>query len=184
MTADHTLADRLATDLDRAFPHLVRGHVDDVYSGVRRLVPSFADAEDVTQETFLRAYRALLTYDETRIRALRLRGWLWTIAVNLCRNAARSRSRRPEEPGLDDRPEPAAGDDPADLAVQSGDRDDWSHRLGALPTPMRHAVVLRHVADLPYADIAVALERPVGTVKADVHRGLERLRRMLEEEDT
>ena len=87
----------LAADRDAAFPHLVRALIDGVYSGALRLTGSRADAEDVTQEAFLRAYRALGAYPPERIRELRLREWVWTIAANLCRNRARSRQRHPEE---------------------------------------------------------------------------------------
>ena len=82
---------RLANNLDGAFPDLVRNLQHGVYSGVLRMVPSAADAEDITQETFIRAYRALSKYEPARIQELNLRGWIWTIALNLCRNAARTR---------------------------------------------------------------------------------------------
>jgi RNA polymerase sigma factor (sigma-70 family) len=166
----------LARDLDRAFPGLVVEFQDGIYSGVRRLVPTAADAEDITQETFVRAYRALAGYPEERIRDLRPAAWLWTIALNLCRNAARARSRRPAGSPLESAPEPADLADTAEAAVQAVTDEKWRMRLGTLTESQRTAVVLRHVVGLPYADIAAALERPVGTVKADVHRGLSRLR--------
>ena len=93
--------DRLAANLDRAFPELVRQMERPLYSGVRRMVPTGADAEDITQEVFIRAYRALSEYSPERIGQLNLPGWLWTIAMNLCRNAARTRSRRPRTVELD-----------------------------------------------------------------------------------
>lgn len=181
MPATQGLAASLAGDVDSAFPALVDQHLDGIYSGVRRLVPTSADAEDVTQEVFLRAYRALTGYDRERIAALQVRGWLWTIAANLCRNAARTRSRRALTVPIDLAPDPAAADDPAGVAVESVADADWRRRLENLPLPMRTAVVLRHVVGLPYDEIATALGRPVGTVKADVHRGVQRLRTMLEE---
>src|SRR5690606_22516524 len=76
------LCRRLAADLDGAFPDLVDALASDVYSGLRRLAGA-DDAEDLTQETFIRAYRALGEYDAERIRNLRLRAWVWTIALNL-----------------------------------------------------------------------------------------------------
>jgi RNA polymerase sigma-70 factor (ECF subfamily) len=181
MPATRDLTANLARDVDAAFPALVDRHLDGIYSGVRRLVPTPADAEDVTQEVFLRAYRALTGYDQQRIATLRLRAWLWTIAVNLCRNAARTRSRRVVAVPIDAAPDPAAADDPAGDALERIADADWRRRLEPLPTPMRTAVVLRHVVGLPYGEIATALDRPVGTVKADVHRGVQRLRTMIEE---
>lgn len=172
----------LADDLDAAFPSLVLAYQDGIYSGVRRLVPAAADAEDVTQETFVRAYRALSGYGTDQIGQLALSGWLWTIALNLCRNAARRRSRKPPGTPLDAAPEPVHGADPAAEAVAAVEAGVWQRRLARLSAPIRTAVVLKHVVGLTYGEIAAVTERPVGTVKADVHRGLARLREMLESE--
>jgi RNA polymerase sigma factor (sigma-70 family) len=166
------LCHRLSRDLDGAFPDLVDALRQDLYSGLRRLHPN--DAEDLTQETFIRAYRALSDYDVHRIRALQLRGWIWTIALNLGRNHARDRARRPQP--VEYRDHPAVADpEPADSVA-------WDRRLGALTPTQRKAVVLRHVVGLSYQEIAEVSGRPEGTVKADVHRGLTRLRQIMEEE--
>jgi RNA polymerase sigma-70 factor (ECF subfamily) len=163
-----------------AFPDVIVIHQDGIYSGALRLTGNRHDAEDIAQETFIRAYRALLGYDPERIRSLALRPWLWTIALNLCRNAARSRKRQATTTPLtgDDGALPSAVDVAAE-GVETLVAAEWDQRLATLPAAMRDAVVLRHVVGLPYAEIAAALDRPVGTVKADVHRGLERLRRLL-----
>ncbi len=166
------LCRRLARDVDAAFPDLVSHLEGRLYTGLRRLHGDAA--EDLTQETFIRAYRALRTYDPERIRSLRLHGWVWTIALNLGRNHARDRARRPIPVPLDDR-HGVTDPEPADVAA-------WDRRLRRLPAPQRTAVVLRHVAGLSYPEIAAATGRPEGTVKADVHRGLARLRRIIEEE--
>jgi RNA polymerase sigma factor (sigma-70 family) len=166
------LCNRLARDLDGAFPDLVVAIRDDLYSGLRPL--HGVDAEDLAQETLIRAYRALATYDADRIRSLSLRGWMWTIALNLGRNRHRDRSRRPIPVELEDR---HGVDDPEPV-----DRAAWETRLAQLPVRQRRAVVLRHVVDLSYAEIAEATGRPEGTVKADVSRGLARLRSIMQEE--
>jgi RNA polymerase sigma-70 factor (ECF subfamily) len=168
------LSRRLAADLDGTYPEVVRALQHDVYSGMRRLTGNAQDAEDLTQEAFIRAYRALREYPPDRVAGLALRGWIWTIALNLSRNAARDRARRPQLAELDDR---LGRDDPEPL-----DRAAWDRRLERLPPPQRRAVVLRHVVGLSYEELAAALGRPEGTLKADVHRGLERLRTIMEEE--
>lgn len=175
------LADRLATDVDSAFPELVHDFQDRLYSGVRSFVGS-ADAEDVTQEAFIRAHRALHSYDRDRIAALRVSAWLWTIALNLCRNWARTKSRRPQTTQLTfDR----AGDATVEAAaIENAMLDSWRDRLGLLSEAQRTAVVLRHVVGLGYAEIAVATDRAVGTAKTDVSRGLAALRRIMAEEGT
>ena len=69
------------------------------------------------------------------------------------------------------------------LAIESLSESIWQRRLRQLPRRQRTAVVLRHVVDLPYPDIAAALDRPEGSVKSDVHRGLRRLRAIIETEE-
>jgi RNA polymerase sigma-70 factor (ECF subfamily) len=166
------LCKRLADDLDAAFPELVRALQDDMYSGLRSLAG--AEAEDLTQETFIRAYRALSEYDPGRIRDLKLRGWIWTIALNLGRNHLRARSRRPQLVGR----EIEIRTDDAEYV----DLDAWHRRLKHLTSRTRRAVVLRHVVGLAYEEIAIATGQAVGTVKSDVHRGLGKLRQILEDE--
>jgi RNA polymerase sigma-70 factor (ECF subfamily) len=167
------LCNRLAKDLDQAFPDLVEQMKNPLYAGLRRI--HGADAEDLAQEAFIRAYRALQAYDTDRIRALKLNGWMWTIALNLGRNALRSRSRRPT--AVEYEPERHGHDDP-----ELVDEAAWDRRFAELPPAQRKAVVLRHVVGLSVAETAEALDRPVGTVKADVHRGLARLRSVMEAE--
>jgi RNA polymerase sigma-70 factor (ECF subfamily) len=172
----------LARDLDGTFPHLVRALQDAVFSGALRMTGSRADAEDVTQEAFLRAYRALGDYPAARIRNLRLRGWIWTIAANLCRNRARTLARRREtlvsEPTV--AVDPEAG--PEQRALDLIGLEDLAARVARLPWAQRSSVVLRHVVGLGYGEIAEALGRPLGTVKNDVHRGLDRLRTLVTQE--
>lgn len=166
------LCDRLAVDLDGAFEEFVVAVRDDLYSGLRRLHGD--DGEDLVQETLIRAYRALATYETDRIRTLRLRPWVWTIALNLGRNRIRDNARRPIPVELEDR---HGVDDPEPADVSA-----WDARLRRLNPAQRKAVVLRHVVDLSYGEIAEAMDRPEGTVKADVSRGLARLRDILQEE--
>jgi RNA polymerase sigma factor (sigma-70 family) len=175
------LPEALASDLDLAFPSLVTSLQDAVFSGALRMTGSRSDAEDISQEAFARAYRALGSYPPERVRSLDLRAWVWTIAANLCRNRARSLSRRPETllVGLPPSSDPAPG--PEQEALDAAEARLLASHLVRLPWPMRAAVVLRHVVDLGYPEIAAALGRPEGTVKADVHRGLQRLRVSLEE---
>lgn len=169
------LKEALATDLDNAFPSVVEFMGTRLFWGLRRICGDHQEAEDLTQETFIRAYRALGSYEEQRIRDLELQPWLWTIAMNLGRNHLRDRSRRPT---LVEMQTDVGCDDP-----ELVDGAAWDRRLDLLNRNQRAAVVLRHVVGLGTGEIAVVLERPEGTVKADIHRGLDRLRRALEEEE-
>jgi len=180
---DTRLPRRLAADLDGAFPDLVRSYSGGIYSGALQLTRNPHTAEDVAQETFLRAYRALLDYPPRRRAELRLGGWLWTIALNVCRNRHRARGRRPPELPLTGAEFTSDEEGPEDAAVADAELGTWRRRLGRLPEPQRTAVVLRHVVGLAYEEIADATGRPVGTVKADVHRGIRRLERILATEE-
>lgn len=174
------LPGRLAADRNRAFPDLVRALQDGIYSGALQLTRNAHDAEDVTQETFVRAYGALGSYDTQRITDLNLRPWVWTIALNLCRNRARRAARRPESALVGDRADTDPG--PEAHAVFDAEVHAWRERLRALTSPQRTAVVLHHVVGLPSADIAHSTGRTESTTRSDVRRGLARLRTMIEEE--
>jgi RNA polymerase sigma-70 factor (ECF subfamily) len=183
MDDDQTLTARLAADLDGAFEQLVRAHADGVFSVALRLLGDRHEAEDVAQETFVRAYRSLARWPKERVLELRPRPWLARIALNLVRNRARAKGPRTQP--LDEeawaapeaeRPEVHAERVASTAAVVA--------LLGRLPERDRDAIVLKHVHGLGYPEVAEALGRPVGTVKAQVHRGLARLREALSDDAT
>ena len=166
---------KLIDDLDGGFSLMVRAFQPGIYSGAYRLTRHAQDAQEVAQDTFVRAYSALERYDSDRIASLQVRPWLWTIALNLCRNrAVRSKltAHLPSE------------DLVATTDEEPFDHEGWNNRLESLPGPQRTAVVLRHVADLPIREIVDITGRPEGTVKTDISRGLTQLRRILEAEET
>jgi len=183
MDTDSTLIEGLATDLDGSFEALVLAHQDRLYSIALRFLGEPRDAEEAAQDALVRAYRALAGYDASRIRDLRLRPWLATIVLNLCRSR---RARRPaaargavslDAPlpaDLEPRADEARG--PAATAHARATALEWADLLLTLPPAYRSAVVLRHVDGLSYPELAIALDRPEGTVKAQVHRGLALLR--------
>lgn len=179
---DAMLAERLAADLDGAFETLVRCHADRLFTIALRLTGDPHDAEEVAQDVFVRAYRAIDAYDAIRVRELRLRPWLTAIAVNLARNRRRRIADRHPAAALSRvvgaPAEPAApvAVGPEALATAAIERDRWGRLLAELPERYRVAVVLRHVDDLSYAEMAETLGRPEGTLKAQVHRGLALLR--------
>ena len=172
LTDELTVA--LAADLDGNFPVVVERMGRRLYWGLRRMSGDHHEAEDLAQEALIRAYQALCGYDRDRIAGLRLEPWLWTIALNLGRNHLRSRSRRPTLVEWD---EPRGVEDP-----ELVDGAAWERRLAALSPAQRTAVVLRHVVGLGIDEITEATGRPAGTVKADIHRGLSRLREIMEAE--
>lgn len=180
MAESQHITRQLARDVDREFPAVVSAFQDGLYATALRLTRSPQDAEDLTQEAFVKAYRALASYEPERIHRLQLRGWLWTILLNLVRNRARSRSRKPPPGPLDEAPQPPAPTDTAAAAVATV---DVARALDVLRPREREVVVLRYVADLGFEEIAAATGAPVGTVKSHAHRSLEKLRRILAKEE-
>jgi len=177
---DTELTERLARDLDAGFDDVVRAHVDRCHAIALRILGNPHDAEEVAQDALVRAYRALAGYPPERIRELRLRPWLTTIVVNLCRNRARrhvppTASLAPlVEAGAEPRADES--EDPMDAAVRRDERERLAALLAELPDRYRVPIVLRHVDDLSYAELSEVLGRPEGTLKAQVHRGLAMLR--------
>jgi RNA polymerase sigma-70 factor, ECF subfamily len=158
---------------ERLFERMVHEHQNRVFAFGLALTGNRHDAEEVAQDTFLRAYRALVTYPPDRIRDLKQKPWLHQIALNVVRN--RVRGIRPHLVELNgSEPDRALG--PEADAILKMEMDALAVRVAALPTRYRDAVVLRHVQELSYQEAADALGQPVGTVKANVHRGLKLLR--------
>lgn len=172
--ADEPLAAALAADLDGTFERLVLAHQDRLFTIAFRTGGNRHDAEELVQDCFVRAYRALASYPAARIRDLRLRGWLTTILLNAGRNRARVRRVPTTELVFDPGSEPSG-----DPMARRDERETWARLLATLTPAQRTAVVLRHVDGMSYAEIAAATGRPEGTVKAHVHRGLAALRTAL-----
>jgi RNA polymerase sigma-70 factor, ECF subfamily len=178
----------LAADLDGNFEQLVSAYQDRLYAFALRLTGSPQDAEEIAQDAFVRAHQALVTYPAQRISELVLRPWLYQIALNVFRNRRR---RRPLQlvslgeagEGMDVDLEDDKAERP-DAALEHAElRDRLGALVAALPERYRLSVVLRHVQGLGYAEIAALLRQPVGTVKANVHRGLRFLQEGLEKQE-
>lgn len=187
MDTDSQLIAALARDLDGSFEALVLAHQDRLYSIALRMLGNAGDAEEAAQDALIRAYRAIAAYPAERILELRLRPWLATIVLNLCRSRIGRRVASGRVPLSLDAAEPGTLEPPTDErsgpAATVARRDagrTWAALLLALPPAYRSAVVLRHVDGLTYPEVATALDRPEGTVKAQVHRGLALLRTAFE----
>jgi RNA polymerase sigma-70 factor (ECF subfamily) len=187
MDTDDQLIAALARDLDGSFEALVLAHQDRLYSIALRMLGDGRDAEEAAQDALVRAYQALGDYPAERILELRLRPWLATIVLNLCRTRIGRRATAGRPPLSLDAAEPGTMEPPTEGRTgpaATTDRRDagraWAALLLTLPPAYRSAVVLRHVDGLTYPEVATALDRPEGTVKAQVHRGLAMLRTAFE----
>lgn len=158
---------------ERVFERMVREHQHRVFAMGLALTGNRQDAEEVAQDTFLRAYRALVTYPPARIRDLKEKAWLHQIALNVVRNRTRGKKLRLVELNGS---EPDHSTGPEDDVMLRAEMDALASKVACLPLRYRDAVVLRHVQELSYAEAAEVLGLPVGTVKSNVHRGLQMLK--------
>jgi RNA polymerase sigma-70 factor (ECF subfamily) len=188
---EQDLLDGLSADLAGTFERLMEFYQDRLYALALRLSGNAEDAEEIAQDAFVHAYRALCDYPPERIAVLSLRPWLYRIMLNIYRNKVRGKrvgivsleeSSESDGPSGHGGPEPSGSNwgHPEEVAVQAELNDELAALLAGLPGRYRAAVVLRYVEGLSYAELAETLEQPIGTVKANVHRGVRQLReRML-----
>ncbi|TAK18814.1 MAG: sigma-70 family RNA polymerase sigma factor [Acidobacteria bacterium] len=181
MDADRDLVTAAAAgDLD-AFESLVQRHQTRLVGYLRGLTNADADAEDLAQEAFLRAYRSLKGFRGTSS----FRTWLYQIATNLFRNwLEKRRNQAPIHAGSIDEPAPGkdeAVEPPGELAPEDRhiQRDAIDRALAALPADQREAVLLRDVEGFDYREIAEQLGVPLGTVESRIFRGRARLKELL-----
>jgi RNA polymerase sigma-70 factor (ECF subfamily) len=175
---------------DRAhFADLAMEHMDSLYAGALRMTRNPADAEDLVQETYLKAFRGFGGFEEgTNIKA-----WLYRILTNTYINRYRQQKRRPEETDLDDVEDfylyrRLGGIDEARISKSAEDTmfelftdDEVKDALESLPETFRMAVLLADVEGFAYKEIAEILDIPIGTVMSRLHRGRKALQKRLYE---
>ena len=183
------LRDELARDLDGAFERMVIAYQDRLYNFALRMTNSPEDAEEIAQDAFVRAYRAMQGYSAERIREMSLLAWLYQIALNTTRNKVRGKKldltpleQHSENTGWE--PADETRRQPDALAVRRESSRELGQQVALLPPRYRAAVVLRCIGELSYDEVAAVLDQPVGTVKSNVHLGLELLRQALSAQET
>jgi RNA polymerase sigma-70 factor, ECF subfamily len=161
-----------------AFERIVARHRREVYRIARRMTGNHEDADDVTQDTFLRAYRALGSFRGESA----LRTWLIRIALNLSMNLGRTRGGRTVD-GIDlsslPGPEAESGPD-GEKRLLGAERDRRVRAaVDGLPPRQRQVVILRVYEEMKFQEIAEWLECPVGTAKANFFHAVNNLRKAL-----
>lgn len=177
--AEVALSRALVSGDERAFEVLMEQESTRVFRACYRVLGRIDEAEEAAQEAFLLAYRALGTFRGDGPPA----AWLMRIATREAwrRSAARTRLLASSMP-LDDRvlSFPSQRPDPSEEVMQTQDQERVRMAVSRLPEPYREVITLRYFGDLTVREIGVATRRPVGTVKAQVHRGLDRLRALID----
>lgn len=159
-----------------SWDEIVREHSARVYRLAYRLTGNAHDAEDLTQDVFVRVFRSLSSYTPGTFE-----GWLHRITTNLFLDMARRRSRVRME-GLPEDTDRIVGDDPSPEQVFSETHldPDLQTALAELPPEFRAAVVLCDVEGLSYEEIGATLGVKLGTVRSRIHRGRQALKASLE----
>ena len=162
-------------------------YMDQLYSAARRMTRNTADAEDLVQETYLRAYRGFGNFQQ----GTNLRAWLFRILTNAFINSYRSKQRKPQSVDLasvedlylhqrlggDTRA--ALGASAEDVLMETLVESEIIEALESLPEEYRIAVLLADVEGFAYKEIAEILDVPMGTVMSRLHRGRKTLQKRL-----
>jgi RNA polymerase sigma-70 factor (ECF subfamily) len=174
---DATLVRQVLHGDTAAFTTLVDRHAAACTRFATRMLGNREDAEDATQETFLRAYRSLARYEERQA----FRTWLFQILINRCRTAAVRRQRRHRMFLVDDRAIAAASVRPAGDA--SDLRGELERAIDGLDPDQREAFLLKHVEQLSYDEMSAATGVGVSALKMRVKRACDRMQWMLRQEE-
>src|SRR5438105_14928424 len=162
-------------------------HMPSLYSAAMRMTRNPADAEDLVQETYLKAYRAFESFQE----GTNLKAWLYRILTNTFINSYRARKRRPEQTELDDVEDlylyrrlggleaAQVGRSAEEEVLEHFTEGDVKEAVESLPEQFRMAVLLADVEGFSYKEIADILDIPIGTVMSRLHRGRKALQKAL-----
>jgi len=171
-----------ATFAEQAMPFM-----DSLYAAARRMTRNDADAEDLVQETYLKAYRGFGGFQE----GTNLKAWLYRILTNTFINTYRAKRRRPSESDLDDVEDlylyrrlgglelAGLGRSAEEDLLESYTDDEVKAAIESLPEQFRMAVLLADVEGFSYKEIADILDIPIGTVMSRLHRGRKGLQKKL-----
>lgn len=163
---------RTLPDDTRAFETLVEQYKDRVFATIYRMVGNYHDAEEITQEVFVKVYRGIKDLDEPAT----LSSWIYRIATNACLDALEKRRARPQGPLHDDLPmgahplASAPGPSPEHGAMRNELQRCLERTLHSLPFQERSLLVLRDVEGRPYQEIAETLAIGLSAVKMRIHR--------------
>jgi RNA polymerase sigma-70 factor, ECF subfamily len=185
--SDLSLVRRVQSGDKGAFDALVRKYQHKLVKLVMRYVRNPAEAEDIAQEAFIKAYRALPQFRGDSA----FYTWLYRIAINTAKNAVVSRDRSPIEYNIDrnDATEESYdmqgrmrdSETPEGLVLTDEIRSTVNAAIEALPEDLKTAIVLRELDGLSYEEIAAAMDCPVGTVRSRIFRAREAIDRRLRE---
>ncbi len=174
-------------DLEKRFEQEALPLLDQLYAGALRMTRNPADAEDLVQETYMKAFHAFSSFKE----GTNLKAWMYRILTNTYINTYRKKKRQPQQSStegitdyqlLDSSTHTAVGLESAEVeALNKLPNETISAAMNALPEDYRMVVFYADVEGLPYKEIAEIMDTPIGTVMSRLHRGRKQLREALKD---
>lgn len=180
-STDHRLVIRSINGSPQAFGKLVQRYQKSIFNVCYRLTHNRREAEDLTQDAFIRAYQRLYTFDPDR----EFGPWMRRVAANVCYNYLEKINRRKENPLDDEKSLSVNGkNDNPEKAVEAVEKSEAIRRaIAQLPPHFRLVLELRHFQELTYDEMSAELELPLNTVKSHLFRARKRLAEMITEVD-
>ncbi|MFD2368728.1 RNA polymerase sigma factor [Brevibacillus sp. GCM10020057] len=155
-----------------AYGFLIHKYKDKIYTLLLRMIHDAQDAQDLTQECFIKAYHYLHSFDPER----KFSSWLYRIATNLCLNALQARQKNQRHPAEWDDEWLIDESSPEAILLQKEHISEIRDVIQELPEHYRIVLLLRYLEDMSYQEISAVLEVPVSTVQVRLHRAKLNLR--------
>ena len=168
-------------ELRKEFEDIALQHMNALYSAALRMAKDKTEADDLVQDTYLRAYRFFHRFEKgTCVKA-----WLLKILKNTFINDFKKQAKKPEHIDFDrlrlSENEPASLDDPEEDLMYTSFIDEFERAVGDLPEEFRNVILLSDWQGYSYKEVAAELDRPIGTVMSRLHRGRKLLQGSLRE---
>jgi len=165
----------------KEFEEIALQHMDAIYNAALRMAKDRNEAEDLVQDTYLRAYRFFDRFE----KGTSAKAWLYKILKNTFINKFKKRARTPEYVDFDrlrlSEEEPTSSNDPEEEMLYRFFGDEFERAMEAIPEEFRDVIILSDVQGFSYKEIADMVDRPIGTVMSRLHRGRKLLRTSLRE---
>ena len=181
-TTDAEIVARVLKGDKQAYALLIDTYKGPLFNLAYRMTGSYSDAEDLTQETFIRAYQNLCRFDQTK----KYFTWLYTIGINLIRNHLAKRARDHEhqkENRLLSDPQSRRNENGAGETVAEESLRKLEKTMAQLSVDLREAIILKYHQDLTFEEVAAITGDSTGAVKMRIYRGLKQLKQLMDSAD-
>lgn len=155
-----------------AYGLLIHKYENKIYTLLLRMIHDSQDAQDLTQECFIKAYHYLHSFDPER----KFSSWLYRIASNLCLNALQARQKKQLHPGELEEKWLVEEDSPESILLRKEHVSEIREVVDELPEHYRMVLLLRYLEDMSYQEISTVLDIPISTVQVRIHRAKIKLR--------